>query len=133
MGKELSLPSGAKLVVNAAPFSEANKLWQACAKELARLKINMSTDVDINFIKDVICIASSSPEIEAALTPCLRRCLYGGTRIDDATFEEEDARQDYLIVVSEVLKANVFPFFKGLASKLGINVQALTENFPKLN
>lgn len=129
MGKEIDLPSGAKLTVNAAPFSEAKKLWQACANELAHFKINASTEMDINFLKDLVCVASSSERIEAALAPCLRRCLYAGAKIDDGTFEGEDARQDYLLVLAEVLKANVFPFFKGLLSKLGIDWEEVTKSF----
>lgn len=130
MGKEISLPSGAKLVANAAPFSEAKKLWQACAKELATVKIQASTELDVNFFKNLFCLAISSDEIEAALTPCLRRCLYAGSKIDDGTFEAEDARQDYLMVVGEVIKANVLPFSKGLLSKLGIDLKAMEEVFP---
>lgn len=128
-GEEVSLPSGAKLIVKPAPFSEAKNLWRACSNELLRLKINMTTNIDVNFIKDAICIASSSPEIEAALIPCLRRCLYAGMRINDGTFEKEDARKDYLLVLAEVLKVNVFPFLEGPLSKLGIDLAALKESF----
>lgn len=130
MGYETKLPSGAILQVNAAPFADAQRLSQACAKELAPLKISASTELDLDFFKNIVCAVASSENIERALWPCLRRCLYSGVKIDDGTFEPEDARQDYLLVVSEVLKANVFPFWKGLLSKSGISTEGLMSAIP---
>ena len=129
-GKIVRLPSGAKLVVNAAPFAEAKYLWQACAKELAHLKLSTLTEMGVDFVKNLFCIATGSMRIEKALRPCLGRCLYNGTRIDDATFEKEDARQDFFPVMEEVLKANVLPFLNGQLLKWGINPGQIKEFFP---
>jgi len=132
MGKEISLPSGAKAVINAAPFSEAFKLWQACAQELAQLKISADTELNVDFLKNLFCIATSSEKIEAALRPCFRRCLYAGSKIDESSFEKEDARQDYFPVMEEVLRTNILPFLKGQLQKWGINLGQVTESIPAL-
>ena len=72
MGKEIDLPSGTKLTLNPAPFAEAKKLGKACAKELAQIKIDITSNT-IDLAKTIACIVFSSDEIEQALWPCLRR------------------------------------------------------------
>lgn len=133
MGKEITLPSGTIAVVNAAPFSEAYKLWQACAQELAQLKISTQTEINVDFIKNIYCIATSSEKIEAALRPCLRRCLYAGEKITEASFEKEDARQDFFPMMEEVLKSNILPFLKGQLLRWGINLAQLNDVIPTLS
>jgi hypothetical protein len=131
MGYEISLPSGAKLKVNEAPFSEANRLLKVCANELAEIKLGGPWQNDLDLIKDLLCMAVGSTRIEAAAWPCMRRCLYTGVKIDDGTFEAEDARQDYLPVLAEMIKANVLPFTKGLSWKWVKDTAMMLRNIQK--
>ena len=115
---EKILPSGSKLEITIASFTEANALQKVVAKELSRLKLDPNLELNFNFFKDLICIALASDEFEKALKPCLKRCLYRELRITDQTFEEQDARQDYNMLCYEVAKENLLPFVKGLSSLL---------------
>lgn len=115
--KKITLPSGAKLEIDLAPFADANALNKAVAKELKGMKFDPELNLtDPVFIKDLACTAFSSDEIMNALEVCFRRCTYNGLKIDASTFEAEDARQDYFIVCREVLIEQIRPFAKGLLS-----------------
>jgi hypothetical protein len=114
MSREVSLPSGALLKVNAAPFPEANNLYKAILKEAQERDLNT-----LNFAKQVYCIAYSSVFVEASLWKCLERCFYNNgvdLKITLSTFEPESARQDYAVVVAEVIRENVEPFFRNLSA-----------------
>jgi len=115
--KKVKLPSGADLEITLAPFSEAKALYQAFLKELKTLKIDAETEMDYNFIKDIICSGLSSKEVDEALSVCMGRATYKKLKIDDDTFEDEIARGDYLVVCYEVARANLEPFTKGLFAK----------------
>jgi len=116
--KKIRLPSGAELSLNLAPFADALNLKQVLASEA--IGIPISKDLDhFELIKLLACTGFSSKAIEAALQPCLKVCLYNGTRIDSKTFEPVDARQDYLPILIAVIKENVEPFMKGLLSEYG--------------
>lgn len=122
----VTLPSGKVLEITPAPFKDAKRLYQAVAGQLF-LRINFNPDDEMtNLIKNAICLSTSSPEIEAALEPCLRRCIYNKLKIVDSTFEAVEAREDYFDVAFEVARENVAPFtkslfaqFKGLSAVLG--------------
>lgn len=123
--KEVVLPSGRKLSVQPAPFKEAKALYQALATEFLRADIDGEAEL-ANLIKNVMCLAISSPRVEAALEPCLRRCTYNSLRISEESFESEEAREDYLDICIEVSKENLTPFtkslfagFKGLMAVVG--------------
>lgn len=111
---EMGLPSGAKLKIQPAPFAESKALFQAILEEMASLKLDMEAEIDGNFLKDLFCVGLSSKKIDAALAPCVRRCLYNGQKITDDLFEDEKARGDYIDVIYEVAKENVLPFTKSL-------------------
>ena len=72
----------------------------------------------INIMKDAFCEIASSETVEAAFFECAGRCLLNGQKITRETFEEPDAREDYLPIAWEVIKFNLAPFFRGLASQL---------------
>ena len=111
--REVELPSGAKLVIQLAPWAESKALWQAMAAELR--DVQMSSDMEITaWLKDVMCAVIASASVEAALEKCLRRCRYNDMRIDKDTFEPADRRSDYMKVCVEVAKDNVGPFMKNL-------------------
>lgn len=113
----VELPSGAKLEVAVAPFETAKALYMALAAQMKDLKIEFSTEINVNFMKDIACAAVSSKEIESALWACLARCTYNGLKITKDTFEPEESRQDYMTVCFEVAKDNVAPFLKSLFAK----------------
>jgi len=117
--KEILLPSGATLKVQLSPLIDAKALLSAVLEESKNLKIESQTDIDLGLLKDIVCAGFSSPKIDKALTACMKRALYNDLKIDDKTFEPEDARQDYLIVCFEVAKANLLPFMKSLSAKFG--------------
>lgn len=111
--REVKLPSGAVLKVAPAPFSDAKKLYQALLREFRDVPVSGKVDVG-EFIKNLICAGISSQAVDACLEPCMRRCLYNGAKINDDTFEPIAARDDYMIVIKEVLQENISPFVKSL-------------------
>lgn len=123
----IELPSGAKLDVKLAPFSDSKALLQAFLEEIKAVKMAADTQLDVNLFKDLFCAGFSSPKVEAALTVCMNRCLYNGLRIDRETFESAEARQDYMLACFEVAKENVAPFTKGLYAKYSTLLASLKD------
>lgn len=126
-----TLKSGRTLVLNLAPFSVGSKLFKTVLGELrtinidvAKLDMGMELNLQkidpklINIMKDAFCEIASSETVEAAFFECAGRCLLNGQKITRETFEEPDAREDYLPIAWEVIKFNLAPFFRGLASQL---------------
>jgi hypothetical protein len=124
--KEFKGTNGVLIKIMPAPFKDAFRLKNAVVKELAKtglnigdisLKTELSTDVLDGFLKPIFQI-DSSDEFNDAIMACMERCTYNGLKIDKDTFEPDEAREDYYIVLFEVIKANLYPFFKGVVSKL---------------
>lgn len=126
-----TLKSGRELSLALAPFSIGSKLFKAVLAELRTInidvtKLDMSMELDlrkidprmINVIKDAFCEIAASETVEAAFFECAGRCLIDGKKITRETFEAPDAREDFLPVAWEVIKYNLSPFFRGLASQL---------------
>ncbi len=117
----IQLKSGAVLTVTIASFSAGNKLMKTVARELSGVDFNLElknldelSEKDINVLKNVVFRIIQSDSIEQALLECMKKCLYNEQRITLETFDAEEARQDYLPVAWEVMKANLRPFFSGL-------------------
>lgn len=117
--KEVTLPSGTVLKIQLATFAEAMVLNQAMLEEVRGLKIDATTEIDVNLYKDLFCVGLSSKKIESALWTCMKSCLYGDFRISKDTFEPEAARDDYFTVCFEVAKENIRPFAKSLYAQYG--------------
>lgn len=115
--KEIPLPSGALLKISHTPFSESKALYQALLEELKEVAVDSKTDLTA-MMKNVFCMGFSSKKVEAALSVCLKRCLYNELKIDDQTFEPASAREDYVKVCIEVVEENIRPFLKGLSVEL---------------
>ena len=130
MSKEIKLPSGSTLVISLPPFAEAKELFQAILEEVKDLKLDPKTEMDINFFKDIFCAGFSSKKIEKALNACMKRCTYNDLKMDENTFEDEKAREDYLSVVYEIIKEVISPFMKTLTALLPLAVAAMGI-FPK--
>jgi hypothetical protein len=122
MKDPLTLKSGATLEVGIASFAAGNKLMKTVARELSSVSFDLNiadlsdfSGQDVNVLKNAVFQLLQSDALEASLMECAKKSLYNGEKITLATFEAEDARQDYLPVAWEVMKANLTPFFKGLA------------------
>ena len=107
---EFTAPSGAKVVINAAPFQDVMKLKRAMERESALIGggLNLQT----------LLIVDGSDSVDALLWPCLARSLYNDEKITPSTFDAIDRRQDYYEVVAVFLKENIAPLAEGLRSKL---------------
>lgn len=128
--REIQLPSGNVLQVDAAPFKDARRLYQAIGGEFLRVDL-LDKDDWTNTVKNVLCAGASSLAIEKALEPCLKRCVYNGNKITEETFEPVEAREDYFDICVEVTKENVSPFTKSLFAQFKLLV-GLTSKFPPL-
>ncbi len=114
----VDLQSGAKLEIRLAPFADGKALYQAVLEEMKGLKIDVGTELDVNFFKDVFCSGFSSKKIEKALAECMKRVTYNDAVIDEKIFEPLEAREDYVQVIFEVLVENIQPFTKTLMQQL---------------
>lgn len=128
--REVQLPSGNILQVDAAPFRESRRLYQAIGGEFLHVRLGGSEDLS-DLIKNVLCLGASSLAIEKALEPCLKRCTYNGLKIVEETFEPVAAREDYFDICVEVTKENVGPFTKSLFAQFKVLME-LTSKFPAL-
>lgn len=132
--ESVTLPSGAKLALKDPPFENSLALLEATAKELSivttglKIDINfagdpmalakmLAMDLPIDVLKNIVCQLVASKEWKRVLGECLNRCLYNGQAASLEAFEPRNARQDYLLVLWEVMKFNLLPFFAGLSSK----------------
>lgn len=123
--KEIELSSGKKLRVAVAPFTDAKKLYQAIMREVGSIDMKASEEMDVNFIKKIICTLLSSKEIEDALMVCAKRSLYEDKKVTDECFEDVEARKDYFEILSYITWENVSPFLNGLFVKYEDKVKAL--------
>lgn len=125
---KITLPSGAVLDITLLPFEEAWGVSQTITKEIERINFDIGSFSlkefvmsDIVNLKNPICAILSSKSIIDAAKICFKRATYNGLKIDSQTFENRDARPDFLPVVFYVIKENVSPFFENLLSSLKTN------------
>ena len=136
---EFNAPSGAEISVGVAPFQDAMALKDAVMSTLGEAGIDLETlldkkgkskksiledDVEETLLKlsgpilKAFTKLDSSKDLRKCLFKCLERCKYNGEKITLATFEPEEARGDYYSIVTACIKANLYPFFQNLNSKL---------------
>lgn len=126
----MKLPSGAELDIKIAPFEKSTALYQSIAEEVRGVTFTASTEIDVNFKKDLFCTFLASKKIEAALWECLAHCRYNKAKITKETFEPVEARQDYLDVCYHVGEENIRPFVKSLYAEFSIILGALGSKSP---
>jgi hypothetical protein len=118
--KPITLPSGAILKIGHTPFEVSLNLNKALLEEMKQVEFHSEGDIT-NLLKNLVCVGFSSKKIEECLWECFKRCTYdsgkGDFRIDKATFDPEEARQDYADVCMEVAKHNISPFVKAHSAK----------------
>lgn len=120
--KEFTASSGAKVKVGIASWDDVMTLKSAALREMARAGMNMkgltlSKDMDITSLVSAFLMVASSPEVYAALWPCLERSLYNGKKITKGIFEDTAARQDYYEILKEFFVVNITPFLPKAASE----------------
>jgi hypothetical protein len=118
----VKLPSGAELGLCESDFDVSKALYQSFLSEMRTVGIEMSTEIDANFFKNIVCVALSSPHFEAALYACMGRCTYNKIKIvPKTTFQPRDARGDYFLVCYEVARENIMPFTQDLFAKFSVH------------
>lgn len=117
---EFIAPSGEPVKINVAAWKDAKALKAALELEIAAHGIT-----DINSILDdglisLIMKVDSSPAFDAALWPCLVRCLRGNNKIIESTFDDAKAREDYYQIVVACVQVNLRPLVLSLVSQLAV-------------
>lgn len=112
MEKEIrkTLPSGAALVVQMGSWEQSHRLYKAV------MGIIEGINIEGDDVTTLLSRAATSDKVETAVWDCFGRATYKGAKITTASFEEPEARADYLLVVKEVMVLNLTPFFKSLRS-----------------
>lgn len=100
---QITVPSGADVQINIAPWQEAKILKQVFAREAAFALHTYGVTLSLALIMQ------SSRELEAQLDKCLARCLYNGQKIVDSTFDTPEARADLIDIQIACLKENLLP------------------------
>ena len=134
MTKEFKGQNGAKIVINIARFEESARLRNAVGKELLKQNIDINDQASLakadeelsssgsNLLMTMAKILIScdiSEEFNTALFVCLKYCTYNNIQIKPDLFDDvPEAREDYFPIVFECIQENVYPFIKGLLSKL---------------
>jgi hypothetical protein len=125
--------NGRELKITPASFAEAMALQKAIGRALKGTKFSMpsfvtgadgkidleKSDVDLSGLIDLVLGAAVSDEVQACLFACSGRALLGTDKIDSDFFEKVENRELYYPIMVEIIKVNVGPFLKGLASKFG--------------
>jgi hypothetical protein len=113
---EFTAPSGVTVVINPAPWKDAKALKKAIEREVDLGALNLSGGFE--GVVTAILAVDASDAVDAALAPCLARCLRDGQKIVDATFDDVEARADYYDIVVACIKENLSPLVVSLFSKL---------------
>lgn len=121
--KQFTTDSGAQVEIGVAGFEDFIKLKNAASREFAKRGIdikglNLTKDLDVGSLLSAFMMIESSQEVFECLFKCLDKSLYNGKRINKATFEPEEARQDYYPIILEFIKVNAAPFLSKKASEL---------------
>lgn len=130
--KEFKLPSGAYLLVGVVPYQDAAAFRDAVVRSLkgtglAKLDKDalLAGGAAVEVLVDVFLSIAASPDIEAAVLKCGKRCLYSrdgdaknGQAVSADLFESLEARSDFYPVAGKIFEVNVLPFFVGAFSGL---------------
>ena len=125
---EFKLPSGAQLSITLLDFEQAFEISQTVTRFIGLLELDIKSlnieqwksfsDIDFNAIKRPLSQVLSNGDLVKAGNKCLNKCTYNGKRITDQTWQDIEARKDYLYAIFYGLKENVYPFFAGVFSSL---------------
>lgn len=121
---ELTVPSGAKIVINIAPWADAKALKKAIEREAAASGVAINLNADISTLVRAFLAVDGSDAVDTALWPCLGRCTRNGDKITEKTFDDPDARKDYYEIVFACVEANLGPLAESLRSRFSKPGQA---------
>jgi hypothetical protein len=114
----VTLPSGAVLGIQMAPFATGMNLFKTVCRELkaagVELDLTALGEKDMSALLTPVLQIAGSDAVERCIWDCLKRCTYNNRRITPETFETMPARGDWLKVAWEALRANLAPFFASL-------------------
>ena len=121
---EYELPSGSKLDVTPLDFGEAFAVFQQVAKIIGLLELDLAAigigkdflAQDLVKFKRPLAQVLSNHELEKAGKQCLKKCTYNGLKVTDSTWNDIEARKDYLFAMFFALKDNCGPFLEGAFS-----------------
>lgn len=122
---EFTAKSGAKVVINLAPWGDAKRLKAAILKEVATSGLKLDMEADASALVIALLSVDSSEAVDNALWPCLVRCTRDASKIVPNTFDGEDARQDYYEIVSQCVMVNLRPLVEGLLNVLPPSLLAM--------
>ena len=124
-----TLDSGARIEIQVSSFEVCNRLLKTVMREVDGVKVSLGiksgaknlgdlelNDDALNTIKSFIARIISSESVESVLWECMPVVLYNDGKVTRDTFENIEARADYLPLMKEVLVYNLTPFFKNLNS-----------------
>lgn len=115
---EITAPSGAKIVINPAPWKDAKELKKAVQRAVGNSEYGIDFENGVGSLIGLVMQVDGSDAVEEALWPCLARCLRNGEKITEQTFDDVEARKDYYDIVLECAKVNFGPLLEALATKL---------------
>jgi hypothetical protein len=126
-----------ELRITAGSFADAMALQKAIGRALKGSKLELPESMTVDMAPDklgdiigAVLGVATSDEVEACLFACSARAVLGQDKIDRDFFENVDNRELYYPIMVEIIKVNVGPFIKGLASKFGA-LGALAGSSPK--
>lgn len=126
MDKEIILQSGKKLSFQYADFETEQDLYDIITQELEKKDVNLKdgeAGAQISAIKALISLTGTR-KITEQFWRCANTCLYEGERITPKTFQNIEARKDYLEIKFHVVWNNISVFFSTLLGE-----SKLQENF----
>jgi len=110
--KTIKVQSGAEVSISAGSWSETMALNRAINQHLSE-----GLTSEVNPMQLALKV-ESSPDVYSAIFACLARCTYNGKSINETTFEDVAAREDYLDIVQACIECNLAPFKKKHPSQL---------------
>lgn len=122
---EIKLPSGNVMKMNISSFENGKNLYQTILKEANSLDINSSTELDEKLMLKIGMLALSSAPIEKAIWACFDKVLIDGEKLTEDYFDVVENREDFILIMIEVAKANITPFMKSLFAQFSQLFQQL--------
>lgn len=135
--------TGARVVINPAPFKKVTTLKKVLLQEIKNNVIGLKVAEGngailgrqlefsgcIDFLKNVIVGADISEDVENAIFECLKHCTYDMHKITPELFDNiQEAREDYYEIIISCIEENLKPFIKSLVSKWKTLAPKLGEN-----
>jgi len=119
--------NGKKLRITKASFSEAMALQRAVASSLEGKHFPKGMDDNVDEIIHAVLSAATSSEVEEALFTCARRAMVGEEKITRDFFEDSERWEHYYPIMFEIMKENLYPFFKRIFSGSSVLSQKIAD------